>query len=303
MALMVGSSLNVIMAVVPMLTLQTLLVSEDAIGELLGQKINTAVENTVNTAIKNAVKNSINAAVQNAVDKTLKRSIEQSAQEAIEKAVKKLRDGSFDEQLMSFLSENDTQASQNNAPQTQVTSDNAKQIKVVKDFHRHASDFVTPGKIYQIYIHDETDGDTYRMLETDDGASLRLALPEQVESGAIPISYCQWQCRQKGLRLHFYNRSTGMYLCFDCDDVEGGNCSLGAAPRECFDRSCLFHLQRNTDGAYMFLHRYEGFMYALSIEIIENNYSPSNFSGLYAIAEKDHQRGDFIWKFKEVAKT
>lgn len=260
------------------------------------------MQKSVNTAIANAVEKAINAAVENAVDKTLKRSIDQAAQDAVENAVKNLRDGSFEEHLMSFLSKNDNQASQNNTVETEVTSDRAKKINVVKDFHGHASDFVNPGRTYQIYIHDETGGDTYRMLEADSEAALRLALPEQVESGEIPISLCQWQCHQKGLSLYFYNRSTGMYLSFDCDDLERGASNLGVSPRSCFDKDCLFRLQRNIDGAYMFLHRYEGYIYALSIDIIEDNYSPTNFSGLGAIAERYHQRGDFIWKFKEVTK-
>ncbi|KAF3398965.1 hypothetical protein DPV78_006462 [Talaromyces pinophilus] len=180
-------------------------VSDIAINQLLGQTLATAMEKTVNTAIANAVENAINAAVDNAVNdvqeavnKSLKRSIDQTARDAVEKAIKKLRDGCFEQHLTTFLSKNEDQASQKATAPTEATNDQAKSIKVVKDFHRHASDFVYPGRTYQIYVQDHaTDHDYYRMLYSHPALLLQLASPEQVESGEVRASRCNWKCFKK----------------------------------------------------------------------------------------------------------
>lgn len=141
--------------------------------------------------------------------------------------------------MISDLSKNDNQTSQNAAAQPELTNGTPKRIEVVKDFHRHASDFVNPDKTYQIYIHDETDGDTYRVLEAGDEVAIRLALPEQVSA--------------RTLTRDAYFVYNGTYMAHTCYCIEG-------------------------------------------------NYSPTGFASLGAIGGRDHQRGDFIWKFKEVAK-
>lgn len=264
--------------------------------------MNTAIENAVENAINVAVENALND-VQKAVDTTLKRSIDQTAQDAVEKAVKKLRDGSLEQHLTSLLSKNENQASQNDTVQTGATKDKTKKIKVVKDFHRHASDFVHPGHSYQIYIQDHaTDDDTYRMLYSDPALLLQLASPEQVESGEIRASRCQWKCYQKGLSHYFYNPATKLYLNLYCDDVKSEQTSLGLKPRYRFEKDSLFRLQRNADGAYMFLHDFKGRIHAVAVIIEEVNYCPSNFGGIFAALESEHERGNFIWKFKEVTK-
>jgi hypothetical protein len=52
----------------------------------------------------------------------------------------------------------------------------------------------------------------------------------------------------------------------------------------------------------MFLHNLEGRIYAVAVLIDEINYCPSNHGGIYAALENEHERGEFIWKFKEVTK-
>ncbi|KAI7968150.1 hypothetical protein EIK77_010320 [Talaromyces pinophilus] len=285
-------------------------VSDIAINQLLGQTLATAMEKTVNTAIANAVENAINAAVDNAVNdvqeavnKSLKRSIDQTAQDAVENAIKKLRDGCFEQHLTTFLSKNEAQASQKATAPTEATNDQAKSIKVVKDFHRHASDFVYPGRTYQVYVQDHaTDHDCYRMLYSHPALLLQLASPEQVESGEVRASRCNCKCFKKGASFYFYNPATKFYLNFYCDDLKSESTSLGLTLRVSFEKDRLFRLQRNTDGEYMFLHNFEGRIYAVAVLIDEINYCPSNHGGIYAALKSEHERGEFIWKFKEVTK-
>ncbi|KUL82704.1 hypothetical protein ZTR_09425 [Talaromyces verruculosus] len=275
-------------------------VSDIAINQLLGQTLATAMEETVNTAIANAVENAINAAVddavndvQEAVNKSLKRSIDHIARDAVEKAIKKLRDGCFEQHLTTFLSKNEGQASQKDTAPTGATNDQAKSIKVVKDFHRHASDLVYPGRTYQIYVQDHATGDDYcRMLYSHPALLLQLASPEQVESGEVRVSRCNWKCFKKGASLFFYNPATKLCLNFYCDDLKSESTYLGLTLRVPFEKDSLFRLQRNTDGEYMFLHNFEGRIHAVAMLIHEKNYCPSNLGGIYAALENKHERGE-----------